>query len=142
MKNPAASDTIPASAPLPEAAGVPHSPLGGTPAAGAGVGAATGAATGAVLGAFAGPPGMIAGAIIGAVAGAATGVALVEDHDQEELDGALDAEIGVSGGDMGAAKPGAIKAKRGVYSAASAGAGAGGALSDDAPDAGPMPKAD
>lgn len=142
MKNQAAIDTIPASAPLSAAAGVPQSPLAGTPAAGAGVGAATGAATGAVLGAFAGPPGMIAGALIGAVAGAATGAALADDHDQEQLNEALDAEIGVSGGNMGAARPGAPKATRGTYSAAAAGVGAGGAISDDAPDAGPMPKAD
>ncbi len=141
MKNQAAIDTVPASAPLSGATGLPQSPIPGTAAAGAGVGAATGAATGAVLGAFAGPPGMIAGALIGAVAGAATGAALADDHDKEDLDEALDAEIGVSGGNMGAAKPGAPAAVRGTYSAGAAGAG-GGSESDAAPDAGPMPKAD
>jgi hypothetical protein len=123
------------------AAGVPHSPIPATAAAGAGVGAATGAAAGAAIGAFAGPPGIVAGALIGAAAGAATGAALADDHDAEDHDKVLDEDIGVSGGAMGAAKPGSPPAIRGTYSGGSAGAG-GIPNSSAVPDAGPMPKSD
>jgi hypothetical protein len=66
-------------------------------------GVASGALAGAVVGAAAGPPGIVAGTIIGAVAGALTGAAMdgaslrEEDHERD-----LDAQIGVSGGDLGA----------------------------------------
>ncbi len=83
---------------------------------------------------------MVAGALIGAAAGAATGAALADDHDEADLDKKLDEDIGVSGGDLGAADPNAPPASRGTYSGAAAGSGGIGGISDDAPDAGPMPK--
>jgi phage tail tape-measure protein len=125
--------------PLAEAAGVPQHQHEHQRVEGGGLGAATGAAAGAALGAFAGPPGAIAGAVIGAIAGAATGVALAEDHDKELLDEVLDQEIGVVGEEpIGAAPKNAPKATRGTYSASSVGADTV-AMTDDAPDEGPLP---
>jgi hypothetical protein len=66
-------------------------------------GGASGALAGAVLGAAAGPPGIIAGAIIGGVAGVITGAVLDAESSREtshERD--LDAQIGVTEGDLGA----------------------------------------
>jgi|ERR1017187_6594388 hypothetical protein len=64
---------------------------------------ALGAVSGAVVGAGAGLPGAIAGAVIGGVAGVIAGGAVDSDNsDQEAHTKVLDAEIGVSGGDMGA----------------------------------------
>lgn len=85
---------------------------------------------------------MVVGAIIGAAAGAATGAALANDHDAEAHDAKLDDEIGVTGGDLGAAKPGAPASVRGTFSAGSAGAGGGVGSIDDTADAGPMPRAE
>lgn len=82
---------------------------------------------------------MVAGAILGAAAGAATGAALADDHDAEEHDRALDEEIGVTAGDLGAAAPGSPPARRGTYSASSAGQGSAASENDDAPDEGPLP---
>jgi hypothetical protein len=69
--------------------------------------AAAGAAAGAIAGTIAGPIGMAIGAVIGGFVGGAAGVA-VETADQEQSlrDEELDREIGVSGGDIGEAKPG------------------------------------
>ena len=66
-------------------------------------------------------------------------VLIAQVVDAENHDAKLDADIGVSGGNLGSAKPGSPKAVRGTYSAGSAGAGSGGPT-DDAPDAGPIPK--
>jgi uncharacterized membrane protein YebE (DUF533 family) len=69
-------------------------------------GGASGALAGVVLGAAAGPPGMVAGAIIGGVAGVIAGAVLdSESSRQVARTRVLDAEIGISGGDLGAAKP-------------------------------------
>lgn len=87
-----------------------------------------GAAAGAALGSMVGPPGTLTGAVIGGLAGAAAGVAsergrvLKGQHDAE-----LDKEIGVTGGDLGEAKPNAPPAKIGAFSSGSMGAGGGGA---------------
>jgi phage tail tape-measure protein len=89
---------------------------------------ASGALAGAVFGAAAGPAGIVAGAIIGGVAGALTGAVLdseaarAEAHERE-----LDAEIGTSEGDLGAATSTNGEPAVGAYSAASVGA----ANSDD-----------
>ncbi len=85
-------------------------------------GGATVALAGAVLGAAAGPPGMIAGAIIGGVAGTITGAVLDSESSKQSLrERALDAEIGVSEGALGAPNLAHPPAKVGAYSAASAG---------------------
>lgn len=66
-------------------------------------GAASGMIAGAMIGANAGPPGMVAGAIIGGLAGVVAGAALDNESSRQEIHTReLDAEIGVSGGDMGA----------------------------------------
>jgi outer membrane lipoprotein SlyB len=63
---------------------------------------AVGAFGGAVVGCGAGLPGAIAGAILGGIAGAIAGGAIdSEDSDREAHTRVLDAEIGVSGGDLG-----------------------------------------
>ena len=86
-------------------------------------GGASGAAAGAVVGAAAGPPGMVAGAIIGGVAGAVTGAVLdSEASRQAERTRELDADIGISGGEVGAPNLAHPPPKVGAYSAASAGA--------------------
>lgn len=99
-------------------------------------GGASGALAGAVLGAGAGPPGMVAGAIIGGVAGAITGAVLdSESSRQASRTRKLDAEIGVSEGDLGAPNLVHPPAKVGAYSTASAGADL---SSGDEPAEGPM----
>ncbi len=89
--------------------------------AGAAVGAIAGAGMGALV---AGPPGAIAGAVIGAAAGGSTSWAL-EGNNAElaKRDQQLDAEIGVSEGDLGAPGLKHPPAKVGAYSAASLGVG-------------------
>jgi hypothetical protein len=67
---------------------------------------ATGAIAGAILGAAAGPPGMVAGAVLGGMAGTLTGAVLDSESSRQAAHArALDAEIGVSGGDLGARRP-------------------------------------
>jgi Glycine zipper len=86
-------------------------------------GGASGAVAGAVIGAAAGPPGIVAGAIIGGVAGAMAGAALDDESSrQASRTRTLDAQIGVSEGDLGAPNLKHPPAKIGAYSAASAGA--------------------
>ena len=100
-------------------------------------GAASGMLAGAVVGAAAGPPGVVAGTILGGFAGAITGAALDnESRRQAAHTRELDAEIGVSEGDIGVATLEHPPATRGVYSAASAGVGGG--SSGSAPAEGPM----
>ena len=85
-------------------------------------GGASGALAGAVLGAGAGPPGIVAGALIGGLAGALTGAALDrESARQSARTRLLDAQIGVSKGDLGAPNLKHPPARRGAYSAASLG---------------------
>jgi hypothetical protein len=99
-------------------------------------GGASGAIAGALMGAAAGPPGAIAGAIIGGVAGALAGAALDGDSSaSDQRTRKLDAEIGVSGGTIGAPNLKHPPATTGAYSAASSGAGDGG---EEEPAEGPM----
>ncbi len=85
-------------------------------------GAASGAVAGGVVGAAAGPPGMVAGAIIGGVAGAIAGAVLDrESSRQASHTRELDAQIGVSEGDLGAPNLEHPTAERGAYSNASTG---------------------
>lgn len=66
-------------------------------------GGASGAIAGALVGAAAGPPGAVAGAIIGAIAGALAGAVIDKDSSEsEERTRELDADIGVTGGTIGA----------------------------------------
>lgn len=118
----AAPDSVPlpsSTLPTPSAAGIPHT----TGPAAAATGTAIGAAAGAAAGAIAGPPGIVAGAVLGAIAGAATAGALVENDEVEEAaNEELDEEIGVIGGDLGAAQTN-IPARIGAPSLSSAGIG-------------------
>jgi|GEM_PF-2451907 len=106
-------------------------------------GASAGVLAGAAMGAFAGPIGIVAGGVIGAVAGAAAGVALGEQAAvTAAADRKLDEEIGVTGGDIGAASPNAPASSRGTFSGSSAGMGGTGGSggTGTAPDEGPIPK--
>ncbi len=86
-------------------------------------GAASGALAGAIVGAAAGPPGVVAGALLGGVAGGIAGAALDADASEKAArTRALDAQIGVDGGDLGAPNLKHPAAKTGAYSPASAGA--------------------
>lgn len=99
-------------------------------------GGASGALAGAVLGAGAGPPGIVAGALIGGLAGAVTGVALDrESARQSARTRLLDAQIGVSEGDLGAPNLEHLPARTGAYSAASLGIDS---SSHETPAEGPM----
>lgn len=100
------------------------------------VSALSGAMAGAAIGAIAGPVGAIAGGIVGTAIGAIAGQTLDENNTEiSEHDQQLDRDIGVTEGDLGAASPDQPPARRGVYSAASAGvSGSGGS----APSEGPM----
>lgn len=85
------------------------------------VGALGGAGMGAIV---AGPPGALAGALIGAAAGTLTAWSSEENAlDVTANDRKLDAEIGVSEGDLGVAGLLHPPAKRGVFSAESVGQG-------------------
>jgi hypothetical protein len=65
--------------------------------------AVAGAAIGSAVGVFCGPAGILVGALFGAAVGALAGrTSKVADMRAEKNDAALDAEIGVSGGDIGA----------------------------------------
>jgi hypothetical protein len=90
-----------------------------------GEGAASGVLVGAAVGAVAGPPGVVAGAVIGGVAGALAAAGLDDAAQRRsERDRALDVEIGVIGGEIGAPNlkhPGPVGGA--TCSAASAGAG-------------------
>ncbi len=102
--------------------------------------ALVGAAAGATTGALAGPPGMVAGALIGGAIGAAAGVMLHRDRVQHEVDDEqLDRDIGVSGGNIGEAAPGAPPAVRGAFHASSLGVGG---EHTQAPSEGPMQSLD
>lgn len=99
-------------------------------------GGAGGALAGGVIGAVAGPPGALAGAIIGGVAGALAGAALDSTSVRKSArTRELDAQIGVSGGELGAPNLAHPPAKFGAYSAASAGVDS---SSGEEPAEGPM----
>jgi hypothetical protein len=100
-------------------------------------GGAAGAIAGAVVGAVAGPPGAIVGAVLGAAAGALAGLAADKGNVAREAeDAALDGEIGVSGGELGAPNLKHPPATTGAYSGASSGAAAGG---EETSAEGPIP---
>jgi hypothetical protein len=99
-----------------------------------GILAVSGAVTGAATGAVAGPPGMVAGAVIGAAVGAVIGLGLDrEDERKASHDQELDREIGVTEGDLGAARPDQPPAVVGAYSSGSAGAGGSGTSTSEGP---------
>lgn len=114
---------------------IPASPPHVVEVAGATLGAVGGAATGAALG---GPVGAVVGAVVGGAIGASSGWAAdAAAADQAQADAALDEEIGVTAGSVGAPNlehpPSTINAP----SAAATGAGnASDATDEDA--AGPM----
>ncbi len=68
--------------------------------------AIAGEVLGAVIGASAGPPGVVAGMVIGAAAGALAGKVLDQEAERaHQRDEALDDEIGVTRGSLGAPPP-------------------------------------
>ena len=82
---------------------------------------------------------MVAGAIVGAAAGAIAASAAQDGEDEKAArDLAIDEEIGVLGGEMGAPNLKHPPARIGAYSAGSMGAGGGGGMT---PAEGPMPSA-
>jgi hypothetical protein len=82
-----------------------------------------GALAGAALGAIAGPPGALAGAVLGGVFAAGAAAAVEKNSaDESARDAELDADIGVTGGDLGAPNLEHPPAQTGAYSSASAGA--------------------
>ncbi len=102
--------------------------------------AIVGAFAGAATGVLAGPPGIVAGAVIGGAVGAAAGVAAHDGRlDHEAKDAEADQDIGVIGGDLGAARPDAPRARRGTFSAASLGLGG---RAEAAPSEGPIQSLD
>jgi phage tail tape-measure protein len=85
-------------------------------------GGVAGALAGAAVGAIAGPPGVAVGAVLGAVAGSLAEFAIERDSAANEAENdKLDAEIGVSGGELGAPNLKHPAASIGAYSASSAG---------------------
>lgn len=85
-------------------------------------GGVSGALAGAVVGAGAGPAGIVAGTVIGGVAGALAGAAMdTESSRQAARRRELDAQIGVSEGELGAPNLEHPCATVGAYSAQSAG---------------------
>lgn len=76
------------------------------------------------MGAMAGPPGAAAGAVIGGIVGALASTAYEKGSAEEAArDRMLDAELGISEGDVGAPNLEHPPAKIGAYSAAASGAG-------------------
>jgi hypothetical protein len=103
-------------------------------------GGAAGAISGAALGAMAGPPGAVAGAVIGGIVGALASAAVQsEAYDIADRDRELDAELGISEGDIGAPNLEHPPAIVGAFSIANSGADV---VTDEAPAEGPMPPAD
>lgn len=81
-----------------------------------------GALAGAAVGAMGGPVGIVAGGAIGGLVGAVADGMLAEDRAADtKRDAELDQIIGVSGGDIGAAKRGQPPARVGAFSSASSG---------------------
>jgi phage tail tape-measure protein len=95
--------------------------------------AAAGAAAGALAGTLAGPVGMAIGAVIGGFIGGAAGVAVeTTETEKSAHDAQLDRDIGVSGGNLGAAAPGQTPSS-GRFHAASLGVTDSGPESSDGP---------
>jgi hypothetical protein len=89
---------------------------------------------------MAGPPGAITGAVIGGIVGALASAAVQsEAFDLADRDRELDAELGISEGDIGAPNLEHPPAVIGAFSAANSGAGV---ITDAEPAEGPMPPAD
>jgi hypothetical protein len=89
---------------------------------------------------MAGPPGAVAGAVIGGIVGALASAAVQNDgYDMAEHDAELDAELGISEGDIGAPNLEHPPAERGAFSASVCGADI---FDDQEPAEGPMPPAD
>lgn len=105
------------------------------------LGAAAGAVAGIAFGSVGGPIGITVGGILGAVGGGGVAdiIARVQEH-RFAHDQRVDADIGVIGGDIGAADPSQPPPYIGAYSSGSAG-GAGTSVDDLSPDEGPIPKA-
>jgi hypothetical protein len=124
--------------PGPPAAGEVKAPVSSDPVGAGEIAAETlaGAAAGAAMGVLAGPAGAVAGAVIGGMIAAVAGAALHEEHTYENAEDAqLDRDIGVFGGDIGAAAPDAPMSRRGLFHAASMGISVG---SSPVPSEGPM----
>ncbi len=103
-------------------------------------GGAAGALSGAALGAMAGPPGAITGAVIGGIVGALASAAVQsEAFDIADRDHELDAELGITEGDIGAPNLEHPPAEVGAFSIANSGADI---ITDAEPAEGPMPPAD
>jgi phage tail tape-measure protein len=85
-------------------------------------GGVAGALAGAALGAIAGPPGVAVGAVLGAVAGSIAEVTIERNSAAKQTENdKLDAQIGVSGGELGAPNLEHPAATLGAYSGSSAG---------------------
>jgi len=103
-------------------------------------GGAAGAIGGAALGAMAGPPGAVAGAVIGGIVGALACAAIQNEAIEiSERQRELDAELGISDGDIGAPNLEHPPSERGAFSTAVCGAEV---ITDAQPAEGPMPPAD
>jgi hypothetical protein len=111
----------------------PRLPGGGVSIAEIAIEAAFGAAAGATTGALAGPPGVVAGAVIGGAVGAVAAIALNADHTRAEREAELDGDIGVIGGNIGAAPADALPSVRGAFHAASLGVSTSQPASSDGP---------
>jgi hypothetical protein len=86
------------------------------------VGAIAGEVAGAVIGSIAGPAGALAGVVLGGIAGSVAGHVLEVDEERAaENTKKLDEEIGVEGGDIGAAR--GTRVSRNMPSSASSGVG-------------------
>jgi hypothetical protein len=94
------------------------------------------ALAGTVLGAMAGPPGLVGGAIVGGVLGMFTALAYGSQAERHAAhDARLDADLGISEGDIGAPNLPHDPARIGAFSAAAMGAGS---YRDQEPAEGPF----
>jgi hypothetical protein len=93
-----------------------------------------GALAGAAVGSIAGPVGVIAGTALGGLFGAMADEVLEQDRRQVDAhDEELDEEIGVMGGDIGAAAANQPTARFGAYSSSSSGASDAGTSTSEGP---------
>jgi phage tail tape-measure protein len=97
-------------------------------------GALAGEVAGGVVGSAAGPVGAVAGMVIGGIVGSVMGKVLENESDARDAHEAeLDREIGVIGGDIGAARKGAPSTRGARPSAASCGVPAAGGTPAEGP---------